>query len=375
MKVELKVSTGEFRGDGKEGVSESEYHVLIGVSEGGAPFGEQLEAVLVECKRITESLKARPIVRRYFVSDAANQSDPVRLGDAGLVPCAVSIIQQPPANGSKVALWIYLLSEADVSLLAPDVLLAAHGGYRHLWVTSMTQPSGTALEQTGELFRRYDDLLIAHGDVLALNCLRTWLFVRDVDLRYGAVVDARTAFFNTHGLTKDTHYITSTGIEGRTACTNSFVMMDALAVEGLKEEQIAFLHAPSYLNRTIDYGVTFERGTAVTYGDRRHIFISGTASINDKGDVLYLGDVIRQAERTLQNIDALLHSAGASLDHIKQAIVYLRDTADYAAVEAFLAERMKNYLIVIAPVCRPAWLIEIECIAITDAGDDRYPSL
>ena len=34
------------------------------------------------------------------------------------------------------------------------------------------------------------------------------------------------------------------------------------------------------VNRTYEYGVTFERGTAVTYGDRRHVFIAGTASID-----------------------------------------------------------------------------------------------
>jgi enamine deaminase RidA (YjgF/YER057c/UK114 family) len=374
MKVEVSVGLGEFQGGGKEHLSE--YHVILSVSATGAPFKEQLEAVQAESLKVAGALGGRALVRRYFASDAANQAEEIRNGDAALPPCAVSLIQQPPANGTKVALWMYLVSAGDVRMLAPDVLEAVHGSYRQLWITSMTHPAGkTALTQASTLFRNYNARLAANGGTLALNCLRTWLFVRDIDLRYADVVHARTAFFDTHGLTKDTHYITSTGIEGRTACTESFVMMDALAVDGLTEGQITFVQAPDYLNRTSDYGVTFERGTAVTYGDRRHIFISGTASINDHGEVLYPGDVLHQAERALQNIEALLHTVDAGLADIKQAIVYLRDHADYHAVSAFLSERLKNHLIVIAPVCRPAWLIEIECIAITPTGDPRYPNL
>jgi enamine deaminase RidA (YjgF/YER057c/UK114 family) len=190
------------------------------------------------------------------------------------------------------------------------------------------------------------------------------------------VVKARTAFFDRQGLTADTHYIASTGIEGRTAGYSSFVTMDALAVAGLKEAQIQFLHAPLFLNRTSEYGVTFERGAAITFGDRRHIYISGTASINHQGDVVHPGDILLQTQRTLRNIEALLKEANASLHDIKQAIVYLRDTADYTVVEQFLRkETPLNYLIVIAPVCRPAWLIEIECIAVTADGNPCFPNL
>jgi enamine deaminase RidA (YjgF/YER057c/UK114 family) len=153
--------------------------------------------------------------------------------------------------------------------------------------------------------------------------------------------------------------------------------MDALAVAGLKEAQIQFLHAPFFLNRTNEYGVTFERGTAISYGDRKHIYISGTASIDHQGNVVHPGDVLSQARRTLQNIEALLKEASAALTDIKQAIVYLRDTADYSVVEQFLREQttLNNYIIVIAPVCRPAWLIEIECIAVTADGNPDFPDL
>ena len=47
-------------------------------------------------------------------------------------------------------------------------------------------------------------------------------------------------------------------------------------------------------------------------------------------------------------------------------VVYLRDTADYELVKELYEERFsgKPYVIVHAPVCRPGWLVEMECMAI-----------
>ena len=54
-------------------------------------------------------------------------------------------------------------------------------------------------------------------------------------------------------------------------------------------------------------------------------------------------------------------------------IVYLRDPPDFAAVDAYLADRFPSLprVIVQGSVCRPEWLVEVEGIAITanDAPD------
>ena len=142
----------------------------------------------------------------------------------------------------------------------------------------------------------------------------------------------------------------------------------------MKPEQIQFLYAPTHLNPTYEYGVTFERGTAVHYADRTQVFISGTASIDNKGNILYPGDICQQAARMLRNISALLTEAGATTEDIQQAIVYLRDTADYQVVEHFLAENYPGlpHIIVHAPVCRPGWLIEMECIAVVPSENTAF---
>ena len=133
------------------------------------------------------------------------------------------------------------------------------------------------------LFNEYVMQLAEEGCKLSENCIRTWLFVNDIDLNYGGVVRARNQVFFTQGLTVHTHFIASTGIGGRQQDPNVLSQMDNYAIAGIRQEQIHYLYAPTHLNRTSDYGVSFERGTYVDYADRRHVFISGTASINNKG--------------------------------------------------------------------------------------------
>ncbi len=65
------------------------------------------------------------------------------------------------------------------------------------------------------------------------------------------------------------------------------VMMDAYAISGVRKEQIRYLSAPDHLSPTHVYGVTFERGVSVAYQDRKHIIISGTASIDSAGKIVY----------------------------------------------------------------------------------------
>ena len=123
--------------------------------------------------------------------------------------------------------------------------------------------------------------------------------------------------------------------------------------------------------------MTFERGTSVEYGDRKHIFISGTASIDNNGDIVCPGDIIGQTRRMLLNIEALLKEADSSLADIAQMIVYLRDIADYQMVNAMLNEQFPDVpkIVVLAPVCRPGWLIETECIAIRAGGNSKFRNL
>ena len=346
----------------------NEFHVMIHINSVGLTFSQQLDAVLdcYEHLKATELSGATAVLKRYFLSDVANQADDVLLADTS--DCAKSIIGQPPLDGTKIGLWVYLLTNVNSRQLESGLYEVSHGDFRHLWNASAHNTAQNSEYQTRLLFNEYVMQLAQEGCTLADNCIRTWLFVNDVDVNYTGVVTARNKVFFTQGLTEDTHYIASTGIGGRACDPQVMTQMDNYAIAGIKKEQVHYLYAPTHLNRTSDYGVSFERGTTVDYGDRRHVIISGTASINNKGQIEHPKDIVKQTHRMWDNVEALLQEADSSYEDVGVMIVYLRDIADYALVNRLYEERFPNHprIIVHAPVCRAGWLIEMECIAIKE---------
>lgn len=149
-----------------------------------------------------------------------------------------------------------------------------------------------------------------------------------------------------------------------------------LTIPHINEENKKYLQALEHLNPTHEYGVAFERGTRVTIpvhsvnsdGNqqfKQQYFISGTASIDKQGDVVYEGDIVRQTGRLLENIGALLKDGDATMNDIQYFIIYLRDISDYHTVDRLMQQFYPQIprIIVDAKVCRPGWLIEMECIA------------
>lgn len=355
----------------------TEYHVMVHATRPEQPFQEQLDAVLNAYYNLidTELKGASSVIKRYFLSDAANQYDALLSAVPETPACACSVVEQAPLNGTKVALWAYLQTDIGAGSFNEGLYRVQHGAYTHLWGGTSVSHAPSSEEQTSLLLKHYVMQLLSNGGHLADDCIRTWFFVQNVDVNYAGVVKARNEEFFTQNLTSKTHFITSTGINGRNADSSVLVQLDTYAVLGLKPEQIKFLYAPTHLNPTYEYGVSFERGTRVDYGDRRQVFISGTASIDNKGNILHVGDIRRQTERMWENVDALLSEAECGFEDVGQMIVYLRDVADYAVVNAMFEERFPGIprVIVHAPVCRPGWLIEMECMATKEIKNEEYP--
>ena len=357
------------------GTEVKEYQAIIHVDQARLTYSQQLEAVM----NAYDALRSRfadtqAIFKRYFLSDAANQADEVIAADLSL--CAKSIIQQAPLDGTKVALWVCLMTGVETQLNKSGLYEARHGAFRHLFNASAHNLAANSEYQMRLLFNEYVMQLAEEGCKLSDNCIRTWLFVNDIDLNYGGVVRARNQVFFTQGLTVHTHFIASTGIGGRQQDPNVLSQMDNYAIAGVQTEQIHYLYAPTHLNRTSDYGVSFERGTYIDYADRRHVFISGTASINNKGEIMYPKDIEQQTRRMWENVEALLTEADCTYEDVTEMIVYLRDIADYDIVRSLFEERFpdKPYVIVHAAVCRPGWLVEMECMAVKAQSKPELPA-
>ena len=92
--------------------------------------------------------------------------------------------------------------------------------------------------------------------------------------------------------------------------------------------------------------------------------------------MVHVGDVREQTRRMWENVEKLLEEGKAGFEDVAQMIVYLRDASDYPVVRALFAKRFPDTPIqfVAAAVCRPAWLIEMECIAIVANSNSSYES-
>lgn len=135
------------------------------------------------------------------------------------------------------------------------------------------------------------------------------------------------------------------------------------------------INAPDVLNEAYCYSKpsSFSRALRIDIGGVAILLISGTASVDENGASVHIGDFGAQCRRTYRNITRLLESAGATWKDIVRTTCYLRDIErDYAAFNeertAFYEQQALDPLPastgIQAILCRPELLIEIEAIAI-----------
>ena len=128
----------------------------------------------------------------------------------------------------------------------------------------------------------------------------------------------------------------------------------------------------SVLNEAYDYGSAFSRGMRIDLDGLTILLISGTASIDDRGKTIHVGDLRAQTRRTFENINGRLASEGATWHDVVRTTCYLRDIErDYQAFNeertAFYKEQQLDPLPASTGIqvilCRPDLLVEIEAIA------------
>ncbi|MGD0800722.1 MAG: Rid family hydrolase [Terracidiphilus sp.] len=136
------------------------------------------------------------------------------------------------------------------------------------------------------------------------------------------------------------------------------------------------------LNEAFHYAKpsSFSRGIRIDLNGIAVLIISGTASIDENGVSVHVGDFAAQLKRTFENITGLLESEGATWKDIVKTSCYLRDIdRDYDVFNkirtAFYKEQgldpVPASIGIQAILCRPELLVEIEAVAIfrTDKAD------
>ena len=340
-------------------------------------FKAELAAVLCELTAAVPQ-EFKLVWVRFHVSDIANQYADIQEAVKG-IPAMFSVVGQAPLSGAHIAVEAYAVGGKNIGVsVGSGLCTVAFANYRHCYFNLSELSSSGSFDQMEEEFRHAEKIIAASGGTLENNLQRTWIYCRDIDNNYAGLVKARRELFEKRDMTSNTHYIASTGIEGQSYPHDRLVRMDSFALYGHEREQISYLHALENLSPTHVYGVTFERGTKIVYGDRSHYYISGTASIDKDGNVVHLCDVEKQTERLLDNVAALLEEGGGSLADLRQAVVYLRDPADMKTVSKVMDERLSAdtaRIMVRGSVCRPSWLVEMDAIAVNGKGDASFKKL
>jgi len=132
------------------------------------------------------------------------------------------------------------------------------------------------------------------------------------------------------------------------------------------------------LNEAYDYPKpsSFSRALRLDIKGVTILLISGTASVDENGKTVHVGDFRAQCWRTYQNITGLLEAEGATWKDVVRTTCYLRDIErDYEAFNEIRTQFFKEQELdplpastgIQAILCRPDLLIEIEAIAIFES--------
>jgi 2-iminobutanoate/2-iminopropanoate deaminase len=144
------------------------------------------------------------------------------------------------------------------------------------------------------------------------------------------------------------------------------------------------ISAPEVLNEAYHYSKpsSFSRGLRLDIKGITVLLISGTASIDESGRTIHVGDFRAQTWRTYENITKLLAAEGATWKDVVRTTCYLRDIErDYEAFNETRTQFFREQGLgplpastgIQAILCRPDLLVEMEAMAIfdSDRGTDR----
>jgi len=112
------------------------------------------------------------------------------------------------------------------------------------------------------------------------------------------------------------------------------------------------------------YRSSFSRAAEIETSRSRTLFVSGTASIEPHShEVAHVGNIDAQIDCTMKAVHAILESRRFDWKDVSRAIVYVKEPAFLANWDAWRETHglPDGFAVpIVADVCRPDWLFEIE---------------
>ena len=212
------------------------------------------------------------------------------------------------------------------------------------------------------MFAQAGHALTARGLVFK-DVVRTWIYVHDIERNYGFINQARNRYYGEQKLDR---LPASTCVEGELPGVSVPVAMDLYAIAGSRDASVTSI-LPGAMGEASAYGSAFARGSLISEPGRSTLYVSGTASVDDQGGLVAPGDIEGQLARMFANVRALYDGAGMELGHTLSATAYLKQAGfRQAYVKAAAAAGLPTDVpsaVVVAAICRPEWLCELELCA------------
>jgi len=237
------------------------------------------------------------------------------------------------------------------------------------------QNHGDRCKQTSKMFAHADQILKTQGAKFS-NVVRTWIYLSDILDWYGDFNKVRNEKFKEFGLFTDKNaqseaeeiYMpASTGIEGNNPMGATGIM-DALAVIRGPESSVEIAQTSGTEQKSpYRYGSAFSRAMTVQDPKTTRIYLSGTASIDDKGNSVHIGDVRKQIIKTLEVVEALIAEEGATLHDVCKSTVFMKNAEDIKVYNDVISEYGLSELpsvCVVADVCRKELLFELDAMVV-----------
>lgn len=371
---------------------------------GRGPFATQAAELLATVTSVLRSHQDQPMVvtsQTVFLREESQQEQCENIFKEyyGAELPVTNYVLQPPCCGAALALEAWALGGPSVRVerFGRQTIAVSYDGVRWIYcagIKPVIQGGGT-YERASELFKQLAAALAQAGSNFE-EIVRTWFYLGGITdpegdgQKYFEFNRARShAYRGIHFyrslLEPGTSHVvfpvsTGIGMEGAGMMAGCAALQtrrsDARLVQLENPQQTpAYAYHPRYSLES----PRFSRALALVLGKYVTTWISGTASIVNS-ESRYPGDIRRQTEQTIDNIERLLTTenfalhglagVNAGLHDLAKIRVYLKRPEDFPACKAICERRFGSVpaIYAVADVCRPELLVEIEGVAFSKSS-------
>jgi len=231
--------------------------------------------------------------------------------------------------------------------------------------------------QSEAMFHQAEKLLRSEGASYH-DVVRTWIYISDILDWYGDFNTVRNLCYSDYGFlgnvdskvqAEQIFLPASTGIEGRNS-SGLPTTMDLFAIHRSPGSAIQIRPLCGVKQRSpFRYGSAFSRAIVVEGPDDKLILVSGTASIDEQGKSVFIGDPAAQIRKTLSVVSELVASEDATLQDLCEATVFIKRREDFLIYQQIIEQMgISNSpsVCVLADVCRDELLFELDAAFILE---------